>query len=142
MPAIDNLVPIILIAVVGLILFRTISGRLKFPPLHARIAAEGIIRSERRVWTRFNFPMIKKIIMGDIYLTNNRLVVFHWFTRKQVLQVPVGPQGCAGTDKGRFETERRGKKEVLLVRAVIRGGGRIRFHLADAAGWLEDIVRN
>ncbi len=142
MPIADDLVFIILIAVAAMILFRTIRGRIRFPALRSALESEGILHRQRRVWTRFNFPLIKKIVLADVYLTDRRLVVFHWLTRKQILQVPVGPRGCAGTDKGRFQTEKRGKGKVLLVRAAIRGGGRIRFHLADPEAWLGEIIRS
>ena len=64
--------------------------------------------------------------------------LFHFLTRGLMLQVPLGPPGKAGKEEGRFEAE--GQKEILTIRATMRGGGRIRIHVKDGKAWLKDIV--
>jgi hypothetical protein len=119
--------------------FRTVRGRIRFKILLVELEGEGIVLSERFVFTRFNFPMIKRITFSHAFLTRSRFVIVHWLSRNMILQAPLGPEGRAGTEKGRFEAERRGKKARLLLRTTIRGGGRVRFHLKKPDEWLRGI---
>ena len=122
------------------IVFRIVRGRIRFKNLEREFDQEGLVLSERWVFTRFNFPMIKRVTFSHAYLTSRRFVIVHWCSLNMVLQAPLGADGAAGTEKGRFEVEARGGKKRLLLRASIRGGGKIRFHLKDPDEWLRAIV--
>jgi|GEM_PF-2847655 len=135
----DSLLYPILALFVVMVAWRTIRGRTRFPALLMELEEEGLLRRERGVLTRFNFPLIKKITWTRIYLTEHRFLIVHWFTLSFLLQAPVGAEGAPGTEKARFEVESKGRKKRLLLRTTIRGGGKIRFHLADPEDWFRTI---
>jgi hypothetical protein len=142
MEAFDILFYLLLIAAVGYILFRIIRGRLAFKGLMRKLEEDGLLLSERWVFTRFNFPMVKRLTFSHAYLTKRRFITTQWCSLGMVLQAPVGPSGSPGTEKGRFEVETRGSRKVLLLRTTLRGGGRIRFHLNNPDEWLRKIADN
>ena len=121
---------------------RTVTGRWKFREHLARIEEEGILRAREWVFTRIRFPLIHRITFTRVMLSRRRFVVFHGLTRRLLLQAPLGPKGVPGKEEGRFETEGKEGKKRLVFRTPRRGGGRIRFHLPDAEGWLADIREN
>ena len=126
-------------AVVAWATFRIVLGRLRYPALLAQLEAEDILRSEAWVFTRFRFPLIKRVTFTRVILTRRRFVVLHWCSRNKVLQAPPGPRGAAGSDLHGFEVEQAGARKRLVLRTTIRGGGRVRFHLSDPDAWLEAI---
>ena len=126
-------------AVVVYAIFRILLGRLRCPALLAKLEDEGILRSEGWVFTRFRFPMIKRVTFTWVILTRRRFVVLHWCSRNKVLQAPLGPHGATGTEINWFEVERVDTKKRLVLRTTVRGGGRVRFHLSDPDAWLEAI---
>jgi hypothetical protein len=136
----DTFIIAVLVLWLCYIAFRIARGRSRFKGLAQEFEDEGIILSERWVFTRFNFPMIKRVTFSHAFLTSRRFVIVHWCSLNMVLQAPLGADGAAGTEKGRFEVEARGAKKRLLLRASIRGGGKIRFHLKDPEEWLRAIV--
>ncbi len=115
---------------------RLILGRRRFQVLKPQLEGDGILLEERMVFTRFNFPMIKRITFATVFLTEKRFVMVHWLTRNKILQTPLGHRGSAGKDEAYFEVEQRGKRKLLLLRTTLRGGGRIRLHIADPDEWL------
>ena len=121
---------------------RTVTGRRRFREHRARLEEEGILRSQDRVLTRIRFPLIHRVTFTRVVLSRRRFVMFHGLTRRLLLQAPLGPKGSPGKEEGRFETEGKGEKKRLVFRTPRRGGGRIRFHLRDAEGWLADIRDN
>jgi hypothetical protein len=119
--------------------FRIALGRIRYKRAARGFEQEGVLLSQRRVFTRFNFPMIKRITFTRIVLTRRRFVALHWCSLNQVLQAPVGPKNLAGTENGTFEAEKRGTKTRLLLRTTLRGSGKIRFHVPNAKEWVDAI---
>lgn len=117
-------------------LYRLISGRLKFRNLLYQMEGEGLLRVSRWTPIRVKFPLIHRFTFSHIFLTENRVVLCHSVTRNKMLQVPLGPKGKPGKEDNLFFVEKAG---MLTFKTPIRGGGRIRMHIKDAKGWLEDI---
>lgn len=115
---------------------RVVIGRKRFRVLEPQLRGEGILLDEKRVFTRFNFPMIKRITFTTIFLTRNRFVMIHALTHNKILQAPLGHPETAGNDEAWFEVEQRGARKVLLLRTTLRGGGRIRLHVRNPDEWL------
>ncbi len=131
---------IALAAFASYFIYGVVKGRLGCGKLLHDIGGEEILLSERRVFTRFNFPLIKRVTFTRVYLTRRRFVVLNWLSLGMVLQAPPGPAGSAGTEKGRFEIESRGRRKLLTLKTTLRGGGRIRFHLHDPEAWHRMII--
>jgi hypothetical protein len=122
------------------LVFRILLGRRRFRDHVKRLKGEGLLRAQHAVLTRIKFPLLRRITFTHLYLSKDRFMLFHFLTRKMLLQAPVGPRGAPGKEEGRFEIENRGGTKILTFRTPIRGGGRIRFHVRDAPGWLDDII--
>ncbi len=122
--------------------FRTVAGWRRYAVLMKELRGEGLLRSQRWVLIRFHFLLVRRITFAHIFLSKRRIVLFHYFTRRLILQTPLGLKGTAGKAEGRFETEGEGNSQRLVFRTTVRGGGRIRMRLENGAGWLEDIRAN
>jgi len=121
---------------------RVLQGFLSFKKRMKVISNDGLLRSEQWVLTRFRFPLIRRITFSHARLSRKRLILFHFLTRRMMIQAPLGPKGKAGGEDGFFEVEKRGSKAVLTLKTTIRGGGRIRMHVNDPDAWLKDIVES
>lgn len=128
--------------ITAFVIYRTIRGRTRFRVLKRDLEAEGILMEQSFVMTGFSFPMIKKLTFADIFLSRRRFVVTHWLTANMILQAPLGAEGAAGTEKGRFEVEETDRGGRLLLRTTLRGGGKVRFRLDDPEAWLQGIRDN
>lgn len=138
----DILFYLLAAVVVAYALSRILLGRIRYRGLRESFEAEGVVCTEQWVFTRFRFPLIKRITFTHAILTRRRFAVLHWCSLNKVLQAPIGAPGTVDTDRNGFEVETRGKRKLLVLRTTIRGGGRIRFHLLDPDAWLEEIRRN
>jgi len=132
----DLLLCLVLAASATYWLARLVIGRKRFRALKPQLEGDGILLEEGPVFTRFNFPMIKRITFSRVFLTKKRFVMVHWITRNKVLQAPLGHPRSAGGDDAWFEVEQKGKRKVLLLRTTLRGGGRIRLHLKKPDEWM------
>ncbi len=122
-------------------LSRFVIGRKRFRILEPQLRGDGVLLEEERVFTRFNFPMIKRITFTRVFLTKKRFVMVHSLTRNKILQAPLGHPETAGSDEAWFEVEQRGTRKVLLLRTTLRGGGRIRLHVKNPDEWLSLIKK-
>jgi hypothetical protein len=118
--------------------WRMVAGFTSHARLMGEIEAEGLLRRAAWAPVTMNFPMIKRITLCRIVLSRRRLVLFHLLTRGKILQAPLGPEGSAGKEEGRFEVQ----GSWLVFRTTMRGGGRIRMRVGDAKGWCRDIASN
>jgi hypothetical protein len=138
----DTLFYVMAAIVVVYALSRVVVGRMRYRKLRETFEAEGVLRTAQWVFTRFRFPLIKRITFSHVVLTRRRFAALHWCSMNKVLQAPLGAPGAVDADRNGFEVEARGKRKLLLLRTTIRGGGKIRFHVPDPDAWLEDIRRN
>lgn len=126
-------------AILIFIVIRVLSGRRGLAAHLVALEAEGILRRERRVLTSARFPVIKRVGYNDLYLTRRRFEARRIFSGRRLLQAPLGAPGIVGSDRHGFEVERDGERVFLTLRTALRGGGRIRFRVADPEAWLADI---
>ncbi|MBU0755746.1 MAG: hypothetical protein KJ645_11445 [Planctomycetes bacterium] len=108
----------------------------------AEVEDEGVLRAQSWVRVGFRFPMLYRTTFCHVYLSKRRLILIHFLFGTKILQAPLGPKGAPGKEGARFEKEKRGNREVLSLRTTMRGGGRIRLYVDDAAAWLKEIVEH
>ena len=125
--------------VVILAVLYAVIGRRGLAAHLAVLEEEGILRTERRVFTTARFPVVKRMGWNNLYLTRRRFEVRRIFSGRRLLQAPLGAPGIVGSDRHGFEVERDGTRSLLTLRTALRGGGRIRFRVQDPDAWLADI---
>lgn len=118
--------------------WRMAVGFTRYGRLSGEMESEGVLRRAAWVPVTMNFPMIKRVTFCCIVLSRRRLVLFHFLTRGKILQTPLGPEGAAGMDEGRFEV----KGPWLVFKTTMRGGGRVRMRVKDAKAWRDEIAAN
>jgi hypothetical protein len=120
---------------------RTLTGRLSFKKTEKALHEEGLLRSQRWVLTRIRFLLLRRITFCHLYLSTRRFILLHFLTHRVLLQAPLGPQGKAGKEEGRFEVEKTQSRPLLTLKTTLKGGGRLRFHVKDAKAWYQDILK-